>query len=122
MAPYAAPSIQQLIDMLTEPDVERRLPLSTGGPAGPTARIGLRDGRWCLFRLAVDGAAWDAFAKARWAAGEPLFPEHRMQFLVPGEILLSAEGRTELLALLREREPWLDDDYQVQLRAPGGLG
>ncbi|MCX4245663.1 hypothetical protein [Paraliomyxa miuraensis] len=119
MAPYAAPSLQQIIDMLADPDVERRLPLSTGGPAGPTAQIGLRDGRWCLYRLAIDGVAYDAFIEALREANEPLFPEHRMRFLVPGEILLQADGRTELLALLRKRKPWLDDDYQVQLRAPG---
>jgi len=103
--------------MLREPDVERRLPLSMGGPAGPTAQVGLRDGRWCLYRLASDDEAFMAFARARWKAGEPLYPEHRMQFLVPGEILVAAGSRIELLAALEQLELWLDESYQLQLRA-----
>jgi hypothetical protein len=115
MAPYAGPSPQQVVRMLREPDVERRLPLSMGGPAGPTAQVGLREGRWCLYRLVTDDEAFGAFANERWKAKEPLFPEHRMQFLVPGEILVAADSRTELVAALERVELWLDEGYELRL-------
>ena len=102
--------------MLREPDVERRLPLSMGGPAGPTAQVGLRDGRWCLYRLVTDEDAFRAFADERWKNEEPLFPEHRMQFLVPGETLVAAGSRTELLAALERIDLWLDESYELQMR------
>lgn len=122
MAPYASPSPQALIARLQDPAVEAALPLSMGGPAGPTAQFGRLDGQWCLYRLRVDDAAYMAFADARHQAGEPLFPEHRMQFLRPGEVLLRAPSREALLEALAPVEVVLDEQYQVQLRPKGVLG
>lgn len=104
--------------MLGDPEVEQRLPLSLGGPAGPTAEVGIVDGRWCLYRLDIDGAAYSEFVERVRSTGEPFYPEHRWQFLVHGEILLAADDREGLRAALERADARLDSHYQVKLRRP----
>ncbi|MEM9453408.1 MAG: hypothetical protein AAGF11_04465 [Myxococcota bacterium] len=116
MAPYFSPPPDVVIGRLAEPRIEAELPLSMGGPAGPTAQIGVLDGQWCLYHLRCDDAAFMAFADEQQRTGQPLFPEHRMRFLVPGEVLVRADDRKSLMAALAGVEATFDANYRLQLK------
>ncbi len=120
MAPYCSPPPRDIIGRLAEPGIEAELPLSMGGPSGPTAQIGLLDGQWCLYHMASDDAAFMAFADAQHAAGKPLFPEHRMRFLIPGEVLVRAADRQGLVDALARYDAKFDANYRLQLEPRSG--
>ena len=92
------------------------LPLSMGGPAGPTVIIDRIDGSWCVCTLGIDEAAWQAFADERHRTGQPLFPEHRMQFLRSDQFLLRCPSREALLERFAAVELVLDEGYRPSLR------
>lgn len=121
MAPFAGPSPEALIERLRQRNIEAELPLSMGGPGGPTAQFGIIDGEWCLYRMRVDEDAWMAFATERNDTDQPLYPEHRMQFLRPAKVLLRAPSRTALLDELAKVEVTLGSNYEVEVRPRKGL-
>lgn len=105
--------------LLRRRDVEDQLPLAMGGPSGPTLCVGLLDGDWCLYHMAEDSAGWMAFAQARADAGEPLFPEHRMRFLIPGEVVLRCSSRGDFIKAYAELEITFDASYRAIIRSRG---
>ena len=62
--------------------------------------------------LGIDEAAWQAFADERHRTGQPLFPEHRMQFLVPDEVLLRESTREAFIEAFAALEISFDERYQ----------
>jgi len=115
MAPYCSPPPEDVIARLAEPGIEAELPLSMGGPSGPTAQIGLLEGQWCLYRMASDQTAYMAFIDELQREGKPLFPEHHMRFLIPGEVLVRARDRKGLIDALAEYDVKFDANYRLQL-------
>ncbi len=120
MAPFAGLTPEVVGTLLRDPAVEDRLPLAMGGPSGPTLCVGLLDGDWCLYHMAADNAGFDAFARAQAEANKPLYPEHRMRFLVPGEVVLRRPSRREFLAAYANLEIRFNSSYRAIIRERAG--
>ncbi len=116
MAPFAGLTPEAVGALLRDREVERRLPLAMGGPAGPTLCVGLLDGDWCLYHMAADDEGFAAFARAQVAANKPLYPEHKMRFLIPGEVVLRRSNRREFLAAYLKLEISFDASYRAIVR------
>ncbi|MCA9688898.1 MAG: hypothetical protein KC636_04765 [Myxococcales bacterium] len=120
MAPFCSPTQEMVLATLHKRDAASHLPIGMGGPAGPSIAVGLLDGDFCLYRLRVDDDAYMAFAMALHEAGKPLFPEHRMQFLVPDEVLLRESTREAFIEAFAALEISFDERYQPVIKPRAG--
>ena len=116
MAPFAGLDPDAAVELLRDPTVVDRLPLTMGGPGGPTVQIGLMEGQWCVWTMKVDEAAYTAFFEEQQRTGGPLYPEHRMRFLRPHEVLMRCDDREAMLRRFATVRLVLDANYQPSLQ------